>query len=59
MEWKDYHPEPVKIDCYQMTDIECPCCGKHLRKNVTTVLTSNPPKYQYECSNCGWVGYNY
>lgn len=37
---------------------KCPFCkvGK-VKRNETTVLTSNPPKSMYQCFNCGKVFY--
>ena len=42
----------------EKTDIECPKCGKQVYRRLDLVLTSNPPKTQYEC-DCGWVGYSH
>lgn len=39
------------------TEINCPKCGKPLWKRVDMILTSNPPKYQYEC-DCGKIEYH-
>ena len=41
------------------TEVECPKCGKFLYKNMSLVLTSYPPKYQYKCSNCKWFQTGY
>jgi len=43
---------------YQKTDIECPKCKKFIYKDVSMVLTSNPPQYRYVCE-CGWSGSGY
>lgn len=37
----------------------CPKCGGGMRKDLTKVLTSLPPKYEYECDKCGHVEYQY
>ncbi len=39
------------------TDVECPNCKQPTWKRIDMLLTSNPPKHQYECSNCGWIGW--
>lgn len=59
MKWEEYKPEPVHEQIYKYTDIECPKCGHKIVKRMDLVLTSNPPKYQYECHECGWIGYNF
>lgn len=41
----------------EITDIDCPKCGKKIYVRTDIVLTSYPPQRQYEC-DCGWVGYN-
>lgn len=41
----------------ELTDIQCPKCGKNIYVRTDIILLSNPPKSQYECE-CGWVGYN-
>ena len=48
----NWFPENRKI-----TDIDCPKCGKKIYLRTDIILTSYPPKHQYEC-DCGWVGYN-
>ena len=38
--------------------IECPECGKELwDSNPMMVLTSNPPKKDVHCPECGYRGY--
>ena len=59
MKWEDVAyqcPETSAYTGLQKTDIDCPICGKKIYKRMDIVLTSHPPKYQYECE-CGWVGY--
>lgn len=41
---------------WAMTTVECPKCGCALHKNLEIVLTTYPPKSQYKCFNCGFVG---
>ena len=37
---------------------KCPKCGGSVRKNLTMVLTSLPPKYRYECDQCDYVDFH-
>lgn len=39
------------------TQIACPKCGKRIYKRVDIILSCYPPKHQYFCSKCDWVGY--
>ena len=39
-----------------MMDIECPKCSALIYKNISLVLTSYPPQYQFHCEKCGWTG---
>ena len=58
--WEEYINEDIYGECgerYTPVDVKCPECGKHLYKRTDIVLTSYPPQYQYECKECGWVGY--
>ena len=59
MEWDEFNsrsfeqnefPDKVKMD------INCPNCGEKIWKRIDFVVTVHPPKYQYECSKCGWTG---
>lgn len=45
----EQHSEP-KYDCPK-------CKNGKMRKNLSIVLTSYPPKYLYECDNCDHVDY--
>lgn len=61
MKWEEHQNKtlPDEICTHrQKTGIECPKCGKMIWKRTDVVLTSYPPKYQYECE-CGWIGYAY
>lgn len=60
IEWKDFieGQAPVRINVnHVVTNIKCPVCGEALLKDISVVLTSNPPKYQYMCKKCNWHGY--
>ena len=59
IKWDNYHPEPVREILRKQVDVTCPKCEKRLWKRLDVVLTSNPPKYVYECDNCGFRGFNY
>ena len=41
----------------EQTDIECPMCWQHVYRRTDIILTTYPPKNQYECDS-GWVGYS-
>lgn len=41
------------------TDITCPKCEKFIWLVTNKILTTYPAQYQYECPNCGWVGYSF
>ena len=38
---------------------QCPECGGGMCKNLTTILTSLPPQYQYKCNKCGRIETQY
>ena len=38
---------------------QCPKCGGGMCRNEMVVLTSYPPKYEYQCDKCGYVDYQY
>lgn len=61
MKWEEFEKQRKLIDIYdtnrQLTDIECPVCGKKVYVRTDIVLASLPPKSKYEC-DCGWVGYH-
>lgn len=38
---------------------QCPNCGGGMCKNMMVVLTSYPPKYEYQCDKCGYIDYQY
>lgn len=62
MKWSeienDIPDEIFSISNREKTNIECPKCGKYIYRRTDIILTSYPPKYQYEC-DCGWVGSAY
>lgn len=37
--------------------IRCPKCGTTVNVNTSMILTSNPPRYEWTCPNCGEKGY--
>lgn len=43
---------------YSEPKYKCPKCGGNVRKNLTIVLTSYPPKFRYECDNCNHIDYH-
>ena len=60
MKWSEienYIPDDI-FSNREKTNIECPKCGKYIYLRTDIILTSNPPKYKYEC-DCGWTGSAY
>ena len=61
MKWDEFN-KMISIDTLEeirsQVNIECPKCGAKLFRRNDIVLTSYPPKYQYECDKCNWVGYS-
>lgn len=56
MKWEDYQKTVLywtEMANRELTDIECPECGKKIYRRTDVVLTSYPPQYNYEC-DCGW-----
>lgn len=43
---------------YSEPKYKCPQCGGNVRKNLTIVLASNPPKYTYKCDNCDYINHH-
>lgn len=62
MKWEEFKnmmtPEPIFVNLVK-TNIECPECGKNLFQRTDIVLTSYPAQYQYECNECGFIGYSH
>lgn len=44
------------LDCFNQqwsaVKFDCPKCGGGMRKDLTVVLTSYPPRYIYQCDKC-------
>lgn len=62
IDWNDFisgiadinkNPQPRK----EKTNIVCPKCGNLIYKICDVVFTSYPPKYKYECEECGWSSF--
>ena len=45
------------VEKYESTEIECPICGRFIYRRTDIIFTTYPPKYQYECLQCGWTDY--
>ena len=56
MTWEEFRKQPMTIKDYEDTNIECPKCGKKIKRYTREVFTTYPAKYQYRCFNCGWEG---
>lgn len=60
MKWDEYQDHNwILCDNREQTNIECPECGALIWRKTDIVLTSYPPKFQYECDACGWTGTGY
>lgn len=62
MKWNEFN-KMIFMDTWEMeprsqVNIECPECGAKLFRRNDIILTTYPPKYQYECDKCNWVGYS-
>ena len=62
MKWDEFN-KMIFIDTWEMeprsqVNIECPECGAKLFRRNDIILTTYPPKYQYECDKCNWIGYS-
>ena len=44
---------------YSEPKYDCTECGGGMCKDLTKVLTSYPPKYEYRCNKCGHIDYLY
>lgn len=60
MTWEEYQKQrkPFEPVVYKEIDVECPICGKKIRKRIDMVVTTYPQQYRYECS-CGWSKFGY
>lgn len=58
MKWDEFQKYFPDISNKELTEIECPKCGKHIWRRTDIVLTTYPPQYVYECE-CGWSGTAY
>lgn len=59
-EWLKTHEHNSFINTCEFSEpkFKCPkCADGGMCKNLSIVLTSNPPKYLYECFICGHVEY--
>ena len=58
MNWEEYRNKNnnYSTNRYQLIEVECPCCGQYIYKDLQVVLTSFPPKCKYICKNCNWQG---
>ena len=57
MTWDEFKEQKQAFPNYQITDIDCPRCGKKIYKKTDVVLACYPPKRVYECMDCGWRDY--
>lgn len=48
----------VNINEKSEPKFKCSKCGGNVRKYLNIRLMSNPPKYKYECDNCGNITYH-
>lgn len=58
MPWDEFiGSKSVQLTNSEPTMLACPKCGKRIYKRTDIILTSNPPKYEYFCEKCDWVGF--
>jgi len=50
--FKRYQPPPTEELC----NVACPTCGVELWRDLTIILTSNPPQSRVRCKGCGYSG---
>ena len=58
MTWEEFHkqiPTQLQYAGRELTDIDCPECGKKIWRRTDIILTTYPAQYRYEC-DCGWTG---
>jgi len=65
MTWEEYKKKPDYSSIMKMllsnshrelTNIECPKCGKQVYVRYDIIMFSYPSQRKYEC-DCGWFGY--
>ena len=60
MKWSEFAGKPSNIEAisskYADTNIECPICGEFIKRRTDIILTSCPPKHEYRCLRCKWIG---
>jgi len=47
----------LSTDKYSEPKYECEKCGGNMRKDLSIICPSNPPKYEYVCDKCGNIDY--
>lgn len=55
-DWMESKNATIFINA-EPTQLACPKCGNRIYKRTDISLTCYPPKQQYFCSKCDWVGY--
>ena len=62
MTWDEFtKKQPERITVYgdfAKTNITCPDCGELIYRDMSVVMPTNPPRFQYFCSKCGWEGWS-
>lgn len=60
MKWEDFKRYRERttnvVQNARRVDIQCPECNDDLYVRTDIVLSCYPPKSQYFCNKCGWVG---
>lgn len=55
--WEDFiETKSCQFANSEPTQIACPKCGNRIYKRTDVILTCYPPKHQYFCGKCDWVG---
>lgn len=62
MTWDEFtKKQPERITVYgdfAKTNITCPDCGEWIYRDMSVVMPTNPPRFKYFCSKCGWEGWS-
>ena len=55
--WNEWVVSNTIIPNAEPMQLACPKCGNQIYKRTDIILSCYPPKHQYFCSECDWVGF--